>query len=237
MAWIVVAGSTLQDAGWFSEALELPETLRVAPDSPSIAGTRVGAVLMTPSFALAASGALGDRAAAGALRVYRQLAASLAITGPGRRIRLTGRHEHITADTSWGEGFYSVVMPPMWDGEPNATLITDGRIAAGSISVGRVARDQITPPFAGAVGIAPVDSTDAVEFKVVSSMTETRFRDGDMENPESRTVTEHREPVAVEAAPRKVGVGSLTVHTSLDKMQVSPQLAEVLYGVRKFGAR
>ena len=159
---VVVAGSTIADAHWFVGALELPAAVCVSPGMAAVPSLHVSAVILTPSFALAASGALGTEKAAGALRIYRQLVVALRKTGPGNRVRATTLHEHLTADTSWGDGFYSIVMPSFFEGEGDFTAQTATKDAPVSFFVAPAG----TPPHTG------------TDFKRVSGITNLTLKYG-----------------------------------------------------------
>lgn len=111
---VVVAGSTLDDAVWFGDALDLQERVAVLHASmanSSLDGLRVSAVVVTPSFALAASGALGDVKGRRAQGLLSSLRRSLAATDLGSRVRATSLHALIKQDEALGDGFYSLPFP------------------------------------------------------------------------------------------------------------------------------
>lgn len=120
---VVVAGTTLAEAVWMMDALDLggadPSIARaVSMGQVSVDGLLVSAVIVTPSLALASVGVLGENKAIAARRLLDSLRRSLAKTGLGSRVRATSLHAQIVQDKLFGDGFYSLPFPSAEAVEP-----------------------------------------------------------------------------------------------------------------------
>lgn len=102
---VVVAGTTLPEAVWLMDSLELKDARAVSMGQVSVEGVDVSAAIITPSLALALHGVLGETKQAAARRLTSTLHRSL-VRNVGARVRGTSLHAHIKRDYALPEGFY-----------------------------------------------------------------------------------------------------------------------------------